>query len=171
MKGNPDNRKKSRIGLITLTVLGVLLVSILAGSALFISAEEPLLGDEDPVLGADYEKGKRFDTVDTNDDGLIGETEWDAFMNTRQARVENRLTERFCEIDTDDDGSVTSEELETCLAERDERIAGNVQERFDLMDTDDDGTVSEEEFAAHIEAKFSERRQTMEEKFSEIDKN
>lgn len=166
---DPPADRSRRIRLIATGALLSLLLTILLGGVFVTSAEETTLGDEEPVLGAEYDEGQRFTCVDTNGDGFISGEEFDAFITLRQERVEERLMGRFDEVDTDDDGKISRPELDARLEGRDDRIVTRVNDRFDEIDTDGDGFVTREEFSTYIRDRFAERRAHMEERFDEID--
>ncbi|MBI5095066.1 MAG: hypothetical protein HZB26_21855 [Candidatus Hydrogenedentes bacterium] len=77
---------------------------------------------------------EQFDTLDTNDDGVITK---DDFPKPPPHPVEH-LLELLREADANHDGQVTFEELQAELPDI-------TQERFDQLDTNDDGVLSKDD--------------------------
>lgn len=93
----------------------------------------------------------RFQTLDQNSDGIIGDDE--AAANAEGV---------FAAMDTDDDGEVTEDEYlavrmgpgDGLNKARQEAMQTRKEERFLLMDTDKNGTVSQSEFLIAAKNEF-----------------
>jgi Ca2+-binding EF-hand superfamily protein len=92
--------------------------SLALGVAMLIAAASTVLANEG--------KGRWFDRLDTNGDGVIDEAEMDA-----------RQTARFNEKDANGDGMISKEEFNA-----------RAQSRFSRVDEDGNGEITKEEFTA-----------------------
>ena len=109
-------------------------------ATLDVDGNGELTREELAARGAD-----RFDAVDTNDDGLLSQSELEAQSRKRAADRAARMIER---LDSNGDGQLSQEEL----TER-----RNVGRMFDRVDSDNSGTITQAEFDAARE-NFRERR-------------
>ena len=78
---------------------------------------------------------------DTNKDGFVDRSEWDAGQDAR-----------FRQLDTNNDGKLTKEELAGPI--RNDRQAERQEALFRRMDRDRDGFVSKAEFMAQADRNF-----------------
>lgn len=84
-------------------------------------------------------KALRFQSADTNGDGVVSSTEFEAAADARKAEREAKRRDRaFKAMDANADGTITADEHAAFRAER-------MQARFDRVDENGDGMISEAE--------------------------
>jgi len=121
-----------------------------------------------------------FSAIDTNSDGSIDKTEFEAFdaeMSEKTGRP-GKAEEMFSMIDTDGDGKITREEDTAFHSQMKDRmdLAGlmrppDQEDMFSKIDTNADGSVDKAEFKTFVEQMNQESGRTgnAEEMFSKID--
>ena len=130
-------------------------VGLLAGASLSLIA----LG----AMADDHRGGKRFDRLDTDNDGEISASEMaaaDAKREEWRKKREDRRAEMFEAADADGNGSISREEMAAYRTAKRAKRSGDkngdgvvdrnefiqkAQERFDRMDKNGDGVLSEDE--------------------------
>jgi hypothetical protein len=83
--------------------------------------------------------------IDTDADGVLSETEFEAFRAKRVEEHRARVLEHHPEADTDGDGVLSDAEFEAFRAKRMEERRAMILERHPEADTDGSGTLSNEE--------------------------
>ena len=99
-----------------------------------------------------------FPKADENGDGVIDDTEWQAFAAEKREKILDSLTRHHKGLDADGDGAVDATELDAFKAERVAEASEYILKHHADADKDGDGVLSMDEFTAFREVGMNKAR-------------